>query len=253
MISRSIRRRLEKFLRQGDARERCSICQDSFAHNVRTYSGIAVGGALARVGECCLSRLKEVYFVGVFIRDKHGLYGGVPAQQPDKDKNYSAEETANQIARLQKAIETIDEEVGDLEGLAKRGGVKKVRFAGLADTPWKAADAEWFEQHPDRSHRMRLAMDGEAEALGFGLNESAPDGCRPIVLVRQIEPGKRMRFGLFMPAALMPIPESEALAHAFCDIASRDGGTGKPITKAEVMTLYQRYARDSAAARLWAV
>jgi hypothetical protein len=241
MPSRQITQRLEKFLKQGAAREVCSICREPFGHNVRTYSGVAAGGALACVGECCVRRLEAIYFVGVFLHDKHGVYAGVGGKAPGSGKSYSVEQIAAAVARTQKNIQILDEEFGDLDAVLKRGGVPNARFTGLDDPPWKVADAEWFEQHPERSHHARLPMAGEAEAFGLDRREPPPQDHGLCMLVRQVEPGRRIRTAIFMPEPTLPVPDLEPLAHALFDIAARDAGTGRPVRKAEVMALCERY------------
>jgi hypothetical protein len=236
-MTASVMRRLRRFLAAGP--ELCSLCHEPFGHNVRTYSGVAGDGALACVGECCAHHLERIYCAGVFLHNKHGVYSR-SARRTGTGKSYSTEELADRIGRLQKAVAAIDDAVGDIDGIVKRAGVKKVRFAGFDNTPWKVADAEWFKQHPDRSHHARQPMEGEAEAFGF--DEEPPPGHELTMLVRQVEPGRRIRFAFYKFRGL-PVPDAEPLAHALYDIAARDGGTGKPINKAELMALCSRYAR----------
>jgi hypothetical protein len=236
-MTASVTRRLKRFLAAGP--ELCSLCHEPFGHNVRTYSGVAGDGALACVGECCAHHLERIYYAGVFLRNKHGVYSR-GARLRGTGKSYSTEEVADHIGRLQKAVEAIDDAVGDIDGAVKRAGVKEARFAGFGDTPWKVADAEWFKRHPDRSHHARQPMEGEAEAFGF--DEEPPPGHELMMLVRQVEPGRRIRLGFYKLVGL-PVPDAESLAHALCDIAARDAGTGKPVNKAELMALCERYAR----------
>lgn len=56
-----------------------------------------------------------------------------------------------------------------------------------------AADRKFFERHPDRSHRLRLAAEAEAEIAQLGAEETLPAGIRWFVAVRQVAPGMRLR------------------------------------------------------------
>jgi hypothetical protein len=49
----------------------------------------------------------------------------------------------------------------------------------------------------------------------------APEGHRLLVLLRQVEPGKRIKNGFFISNELLPMPDVEAVAHALFDIATR--------------------------------
>lgn len=75
-----------------------------------------------------------------------------------------------------------------------------------------------FEQHPERSHRARFPFDGE---IAPEQSESAPDGHQLLLLLRQVEPGKRIKVGFFISNELLPVPDIEAVAHALFDIATK--------------------------------
>jgi hypothetical protein len=40
------------------------------------------------------------------------------------------------------------------------------------------------------------------------------------MLLRQVEPGKRIKAGFFVPSQVLPVPDAEAVAHALFDIAT---------------------------------
>jgi len=48
----------------------------------------------------------------------------------------------------------------------------------------------------------------------------APEGHRLLLLLRQVEPGKRIKIGFFLANHLVPVPDAEAVAHALFDVAS---------------------------------
>lgn len=54
--------------------------------------------------------------------------------------------------------------------------------------PWKEADRKWFETHPGRTIRLRDRFPGEIFAAHVDPNDHMP-----FVLVRQLEPGVRVR------------------------------------------------------------
>ena len=61
-------------------------------------------------------------------------------------------------------------------------------FAPNGASPWKEADRKWFETHPDRTIRIRDQFAGETFAGRVGPNDHVP-----FTLVRQLEPGCRVR------------------------------------------------------------
>jgi hypothetical protein len=71
----------------------------------------------------------------------------------------------------------------------------------------KNLDKEWFRSHPHRSHRLRRTIAGEF-----------PDEAGDWVLVRQLQPGVRLRVPF---KALAQFPSGEApehIAHAMYDL-----------------------------------
>ena len=40
------------------------------------------------------------------------------------------------------------------------------------------------------------------------------------MLIRQVEPGKRIRAGFFIPTQALPVPDAESVAHALFEIAT---------------------------------
>jgi hypothetical protein len=71
----------------------------------------------------------------------------------------------------------------------------------------KNLDKEWFRSHPHRSHRLRRTIAGEF-----------PDDAGDWVLVRQLQPGVRLRLPF---KALAQFPSGEApehVAHAMYDL-----------------------------------
>jgi hypothetical protein len=216
-MSRQERRQFERQLRKlirtkGD---NCSLCGAEFQHNCRTFGGYDQHGNIALVGECCIERLLEVHTAGIFSCRN---YDFLPAGKNTKGRDLNAEQVVNALGALERAIAFSDEEMKD--DLWQRGGVSQPPhpLISVLDHPWKKDDREWFEQHPERSHRARFPFDGEVLSER---SDPAPEGHRLLVLLRQVEPGKRIKSGFLISDELPPVPDVEAVAHALFDIATK--------------------------------
>jgi hypothetical protein len=204
-LDRRTRRRIERDLRKimkADD-EHCTLCRRPFAHGDLTYGGATATGAAAVTGDCCAAQMAHKVTGGVFL-DLAGAYGAIAAD------------------------------------MAKRAGVWGAPIAlTTADTSWKRDDAAWFKANPHRSHRLRPMFPGEAPTL---MREPAalPPRHEHQVLVRQVEPGQRVRL-VFGRNLDCPIPDAEAVLHALFDLAAR-GEAGKTASVAEVAELALRYA-----------
>jgi hypothetical protein len=87
---------------------------------------------------------------------------------------------------------------GDRSGSFTFAG-QGVEHAPTAET----GDREWFAAHPDRTHHLRPAVEGEPTDAW--------------VTVRQFAPGDRQRLFFNPHRALVPLPDAEGLAHALFD------------------------------------
>lgn len=112
----------------------------------------------------------------------------------------------------------------------------------LKPTAWKTDDAAWFVKNPTRSHRARKLFEGELPTLGSP-PENVPPGHEVQVLVRQVEPGKRVRHQ-FIRNLEAPVPDVESILHALFDLATR-GEEGKEVQKSAVVALASSYARQT--------
>ena len=76
--------------------------------------------------------------------------------------------------------------------------------------PGKASedDRKWFKAHRTRSHRICFSLPGE---------HVPTPGRTCLTVVRQVEPGFRLRLGLTLPDGIMPPRFDEAYAHALFD------------------------------------
>jgi hypothetical protein len=88
--------------------------------------------------------------------------------------------------------------------------------------PWREDDRIWFEVHPDRSFRMREVFPGEIEELERANGERFPDseGCRPVVVVCQAQPGARVRAPFLLPTNLAVI-DRESVAETLFEHVRR--------------------------------
>jgi hypothetical protein len=209
---RQFGRQFRKLTRAGG--DNCSLCGAEFQHNCRTFGGYGQDGEIALVGECCVERLHEIHAAGLY---SHRNYDFLPAGQEVHGRGLGVEQVAHALGALERAIAAADEEMPD--DLWQRGGMSPPSHASInvLDRPWKQDDRDWFEQHPERSHRARFPFAGEVEPERSG---PAPEGHRLLLLLRQVEPGKRIKVGFFISNHLLPVPDAEAIAHALFDIAT---------------------------------
>jgi hypothetical protein len=118
-----------------------------------------------------------------------------------------------------------------------------VAFTG--DAAWKRDDARWFRKHRDRSHRLRQRFPGEPCFRGD--EPAMPPGHEVQVLIRQVEPGVRVRVG-FIRNLEVEIPNSEPILHAIFHIVSTERDRTTPITVAEIAALALKYTNVGGAA-----
>jgi hypothetical protein len=205
----SARRQIERVIagimrNDGD---RCSLCHAAFTNSAATYGGICHDEGPALVGNCCMEKLQLIVTAGIYLTP-HAY----------------SQECAAEVAR--------------------KAGLNTPVVMGSATTPWSCDDRQWFAANPQRSHRLRPAFPGELDALR-GSNPScelqAPPDHEIQFVVRQVEPGKRIRLPLCRDIAC-PIPDIEPILHAIFDIYSKGGPAGTPVSVAEVKELALKYA-----------
>jgi hypothetical protein len=201
---RHVNRQLHKLLRHGT----CSICGRPLNHHSRTTSGLDAQGNVVVAGECCRSRVAEVFGLGLYS-DRQ--YDFMSPRKPESNVQPTNEQIVAAIAAYQEAVADSDKRLADVE---RRGGVKSVSEVFLLDHPWKDDDREWFERNPTRSHRMRAPFPNELDGVKI------PAGRKMIVFVRQVEPGRRLRAAFDPDVVLLPgSPHDEAFAHALFEVA----------------------------------
>jgi hypothetical protein len=102
-------------------------------------------------------------------------------------------------------------------------------------------DAAWFKAHPHRSHRLRRPHDVELqEAMAPTI---APASAIPYVVVRQVQPGFRLRLPIWSD---IEVPETETIGHALFDLLVKHSPE-HPLPMTKVAALLLEYARGGRA------
>ena len=217
-----LERKLDRAFKRLAKRDICSFCGEPFAHNTSTTFGLSNDEPVLAC-ERCADAVEEVHGTGL-----------VTARQYDflSEARFKPEEIAEAVAVMKKAISYADVRLADAQ---KRSGSHRKRGINLLNHPWKEDDRAWFEQHPDRAQRVRAVYPGE-DQHGHVI-EKTPQGHQLIVLIRQVEPGLRMKNTFYLNEELWPVPEDEAIAHAMFDLAE----CGGPINNDELRALTRKY------------
>jgi len=209
-LPRQQRRRIDRQLRKLLHQDTCSVCGNPHKHNSQTTSGLDAQGNVVVAGKCCASQVAMVFGLG-FYSNRHYDFLSPRGSKPDTQP--TNEQILNAIAAYQQAIADTDKW---LDGVERRGGGIRPTHVGLSNHPWTVDDRDWFKQHRKRSHRMRAPFPGELDGVEI------PAGRKVIMLVRQVEPGRRMRVAFDPDAVLLPgSPRDEAFAHALFEVAVR--------------------------------
>ena len=236
-LNRAQRRRLDRQLDrevQGlMGRDGCTVCGATFEHNACLFGGCDGYGRAVVVGDCCSEHLALVTHMGLYAARSYDFLHP-KKREPDPHRNRPADvgEITNAIAACRDWIEEADKQA---DGMERRAGLGDRRPPiNVLESAWKTDDRVWFEKNPERSHRARLVFPGETELAARG-----PAGTVLLALVRQVEPGKRVRTGFFINAELWPAPDIEAIAHLLFDIAT--GQQAQPQDAAERSALVEQY------------
>jgi hypothetical protein len=145
---------------------------------------------------------------------------------------YSPEEALAARQTFQDVVSARDQIAADM---AHRGGFHgAIPYLCVEDSAWKTDDKLWFENHPDRSHRLRPMFPGEMQL------PDSPPGTEWHIIVRQVEPGQRIRLPLCHVIDGPALPDIEAVVHALCDLAQQS----KVIKTSEVAELALKYAAE---------
>jgi hypothetical protein len=203
-LPRQQRRYVDRALRKLIRRNVCSLCGGSFRHNSPTATSFNMQGDAVVACERCIDRLAEIFAMGLYSDRQYDFL------QPSGSE-VRPERVAEAFAAYTKMIAATDELLADVE---RRGGGIRPTHVGLSNYPWTADDRDWFRQNPERAHHMRMPFPGE-------LDEEVPAGHTLLMLLRQIEPGKRLKIGLGLNSDWLPLPDDEAVAHALFEVAAQ--------------------------------
>ena len=217
-LPRQQRRRIDHQLRKLFHHDVCSVCGGRFKHNSRTAGGLDTQGNVVLAGECCLGRVAKIFARGFYSNRNYDFLLPTTAEpstntEPTTEPT-SDEQIADAIAAYQKAIAVTDKE---LDGVERRGGSTRAPHVTVRNYPWKDDDRDWFECNQKRSHRVRMPFPGEVDKEAV----ETPAGQVLIMLVRQVEPGFRLRAAVNLDADWLPVPDDEAVAYALFEIAMR--------------------------------
>jgi hypothetical protein len=210
-LPRQERRRFNREIHKLLHNDTCSVCGRTLKHNTQTASGLDAHGNVAVAGECCTDRLTEIWGIGHYVSHHYDFL--LPWNQSNIQP--TNEQILDAIAIRQRVVTDTDKR---LDGIERRGGAGRPRNVSMLDTPWKDDDRAWFERNPSRAHRVRMLFPGEADKEAT----KAPAGHTLIVMLRQVEPGTRLKAGFYFNTELLPLlPDDEAVAHALFEVAVR--------------------------------
>ena len=235
-MNRSERRAFEKKLQallrtDGD---HCTGCRRSLIHNEPLAYGALRDGRPAVVGNCCEHRLSFGFAKGVYVTRHTGTISTATPKSPSDAQPQNPDEL---VARFREGVSQLDRYADDV---MRQAGVPKGQGSiNTSDSDWKAEDAAWFSSNPTRSHRMRPTNSDEIEQSPLK-GETLPPGHRFETVIRQVQPGMRIR-KIYARNIALDVPDIEPLLHALFDRVSA-GAPGVPISHGEVAELALKYA-----------
>lgn len=242
-MKRADRRRFEKEFKKLPKPDNCMICGTALVHNTRTFGGLVADGSVVLAGECCERHVVAPMVSGLYLT--RGVDGLLLSANRGNGKNNIPED----LGRL----DAIQSHFSDLDNrtlaMMRQGGIPaQAQNIFVANQPWKADDAAWFKNNPDRSHRLRPMLEGEEATLPPKITtKEIPANHRLEILVRQVEPGVRIRT-IFCRNINFPLPDHEAIVHALFDTVSKPGSQGI-IDPQKLNALAQQYAISSSGLR----
>lgn len=139
------------------------------------------------------------------------------------------------------------------EGMARSGapmtsarGKKQAYLGSSPQSPWSTDDRQWFARNPTRAHRLRPPLPQEAEQ--HELLPTIKEGYGLRVIIRQVEPGARIRQFFYLNADLPDPSGCEFLCHALFDAVISGEELPPPRQIAERATVLYEAAKNGARA-----
>ena len=236
-----IERGIQKLIKaDGD---HCSICRRPFAHGDRTHYGRIAGQRPAIAGDCCADRINLTLGMGVYTDRQYDVLAKAEGG-PAPKRAESPEALSDMVDGLHSFITGVDVRAAEIGSRAGMGTKSAATF--LKPSHWKTDDAAWFAARPDRSHRLRPLLKDELETLPGAIRTSRlPKGHELQVLVRQVEPGARVRT-FFGRNLAVPIADEEAVIHALFDLVSqRPAGAAPDLDARTLKAMADSYGETS--------
>ena len=234
-LPRQQRRHVERALRKLLLRGVYSLCGGAFRHNSPTASGFDAHGTVTVAGECCFDRLTQVFGMGLYS-DRHYDFlmpcgSAVPSEAPP-------EKIVEAFTAYVRAIGDTDRLLADVE---RRGGGVRASNIVTRNHPWKTDDRKWFEENQSRTHRVRMPFPGEIDEAA--IKASAERAL--VMLIRQVEPGSRLRAVVDLSADFLPVPDDEATLHALFEVGM--GREAVPRDREALRALAEKYTAGAGA------
>lgn len=239
-MSREDRRRFEREFKKMQKSDNCTICDKPFPHNTRTFGGLTKNGTTVFAGECCARQVVTVMHTTLYVTKSIDLLFG--SEKLRSRKSNTAPANADQaLTTIQSVFTELDARTGAL--MRQAGVSRELKGVFLGEHAWKSDDAAWFKSHPQRSHRLRPLLEGEAEAMPTQIpTNDFPPGHRAEILVRQIAPGQRIR-KVFCRNTEVDIPDQEEVIHAIFD-AVASAAEGSIISLSSIIERARNYAKS---------
>jgi len=225
-LPRQRRRHVDRPLRKLFHRNACSFCGEGFKHNHPSAAGFDAQGNVALAGECCFDRLAEVFGVSLYSDRQYDFF------PPPSGAELPPERIAEAFAAYTKAIAETDRL---LAGAEQRGGGYVLLISsrgiirGSVMTP-----AGSNATHPVRT-AVRVPFPGEIDEEA--IKASAERAL--VMLIRQVEPGFRLRAVVELGGDFLPLDDDEATLHGLFEVGM--GREAMPRDREALRVLAEKY------------